>query len=108
MYAIRSYYAGVFVVPETANGVIIQCMICCCAVLDQDFEVPLPGVKIRISETGQEVESSDAGSYFLEGIEPGSYTLLFSKSGYTRITRPGVVVSPGQLAEVDAESYNFV
>ena len=69
--------------------------------MDLDFEVPLPGVKVRVSETGQEVETGDTGSYFLEGVEPGSYTLLFSKSGYTRITQPGVVVTPGQLAEVE-------
>ncbi len=72
-------------------------------VMDPDFQVPLPGVKIRVSETGQEAETGDGGSYYLEGIEPGSCTLLFSKSGYTRVTRPNVVVSPGQLAEVDVE-----
>jgi len=72
-------------------------------VMDPDFEVPLPNVQVRVSETGQETETGDAGSYYLEGIEPGSYTLLFSKGGYTRVTRPNVVVSPGQLAELDIE-----
>jgi len=72
-------------------------------VMDQDFEVPLPGVKVLVSETGQETETGDAGSYVFEAVEPGAYTLLFSKSGYTRATKPGVVVSPGQLAEVDTE-----
>ena len=72
-------------------------------VMDPDFEVPLPGVKVRISETGQETETSDAGSYYLEGVEPGAYTLLVSKPGYARFTRPEVVVTGGQLTEVDAE-----
>ncbi len=72
-------------------------------VMDLDFEVPLPNVLVRVSETGQETETGDGGSYFLEGVDPGSYTLLFSKSGYTRLTRPDVVISPGQLAEVDVE-----
>jgi hypothetical protein len=72
-------------------------------VSDLDFEVPLPGVKVRISETGQEAESSEGGGFYLEGVEPGAYTLLFNKSGYTRLTRPNVVVSPGQLADVEVE-----
>lgn len=71
-------------------------------VMDQDFEVPLPGVKVVVSETGQETETSDAGSYYLENIEPGVYTLLFSKSGYTRFTKPEVVVTPGALADIEA------
>lgn len=72
-------------------------------VMDKDFEVPLPGVRVRISETGQEALSGDTGAYLLENIEPGAYTLLFSKGGYSRFTRPEVVVSPGQLAEVQAD-----
>ncbi|WP_372806825.1 TonB-dependent receptor domain-containing protein [Pontiella sp.] len=70
--------------------------------LDADFEVPLPGVKVRISETGQETQTGDAGSFFFEQVEPGSYTVLFNKPGYTRFTKPEVVVTAGRLAEVDA------
>jgi len=71
-------------------------------VMDQDFDVPLPGVKVRVSETGQEAVTGDTGSYYLEKMEPGSYTVLFSKEGYTRFTKSEVVVSPGQLAELEA------
>ncbi|MEA2068748.1 MAG: carboxypeptidase regulatory-like domain-containing protein, partial [Verrucomicrobiota bacterium] len=71
-------------------------------VMDADFEVPLPGVKVRISETGQEASTGDTGSYVFENIEPGAYTLLFNKGGYTRITKSEVVVTSGQLAEVEA------
>ncbi len=70
-------------------------------VMDQDFEVPLPGVKVRVSETGQETVTSSGGAFSLQGLEPGSYTVLFSKTGYARGTKPGVVVVPGQLAEAD-------
>ena len=70
-------------------------------VTDLDYDAALPAVKIRILETGQETESGDNGSFYIEGVEPGSYTMLFSKSGYTRLTRSDVVVSPGQLAEID-------
>ena len=71
-------------------------------VMDADFEVPLPGVKVVIPETGQEVVTGDTGSFYLEQIEPGAYTVMFSKGGYSRMTKPGIVVSPGQLAEVEA------
>ncbi len=70
-------------------------------VIDLDYDAALPAVKIRISETGQETVSGENGSFYIEGVEPGSYTLLFSKSGYTRLTRSDVVVTPGQLAELE-------
>jgi len=71
-------------------------------VMDTDFEVPLPGVKVVVSETGQEVVTGDTGSFYLEQVEPGAYTVMFSKAGYSRMTKSSVVVSPGQLAEVEA------
>ncbi len=71
-------------------------------VMDADFEVPLPGVKILVSETGREAVSGDAGSYVLEQVPPGAYTLMFSKPGYTRVTKSQVVVLSGQLSEADA------
>lgn len=69
--------------------------------MDQDFEIPLPGVKVRISETGQETETAESGSYFFESVESGVYTLLFIKEGYGRITKPEVVVTGGQLSDAD-------
>lgn len=72
------------------------------SVIDQDFEVPLPGVKVVVTETGQETTTGDAGSFYLEQVQPGAYTLVFSKPGYTRALKPNVVVSAGKLAEVEA------
>ncbi|MDF7808194.1 TonB-dependent receptor [Pontiellaceae bacterium B12219] len=71
-------------------------------VMDSDFEVPLPGVKVVVSETGQETVTGDTGSYNLQNIEPGAYTLMFSKGGYTRFTQSEVVVVPGKLKDVEA------
>ncbi len=70
--------------------------------VDRDFEVPLPDVKVRILETGQETETRDAGSYYLEEVGPGAYTVLFSKAGYHLFTRSKVVVTAGRLAEAQA------
>src|SRR5262249_46518008 len=46
--------------------------------------------------------TSDAGNYVFEQVAPGTYTLVFTKDGYARQVKSGVVVSPGHLAEADA------
>jgi len=71
-------------------------------VMDSDFEVPLPGVKVQVSETGVESITGNGGDYVFENMEPGSYSLMFRKDGYLRVTKMEVVVTSGQLADVDA------
>ena len=70
-------------------------------VLDQDFEVPLPGVSVLIVETGQAATTTDQGNYVFAQVVAGRYTLVLSKDGYTRQIRPDVVVTAGQLTDVD-------
>lgn len=71
-------------------------------VLDRDFDTPLPAVKVLIAETDQSVTTTDQGNYRFDQVSPGSYTLVFSKDGYVRYVRSGVVVSAGQMTEVNA------
>lgn len=71
-------------------------------VYDRDFEAPLPAAQVLIAETGATVVTSDEGNYFFSQVEPGTYTLVFSKDGYTRQVRAGVVVAAGKMTEVDA------
>jgi TonB-dependent receptor len=72
-------------------------------VRDQDFGAPLGGVKVTVVETGLVVESSDQGSYSIPQLAPGRYTLVFAKDGYVRLVRTGVVVSAGQLTDLDVQ-----
>lgn len=72
------------------------------SVMDQDFDAPLPSAQITIAETGQKAMTSDAGTYLFDQIEPGAYTLVFSKDGYTRQVKANVIVSAGQMTETDA------
>lgn len=72
-------------------------------VYDADFEAPLPEARVLIVETGVEATTAETGNYAFGQIEPGNYTLVFSKPGYTRQVKANVVVSPGQLAEVRAD-----
>lgn len=70
-------------------------------IIDDDFDVPLANAKVTIAETGETIEATEDGNYVLGELEPGTYTLIFSKSGYTRKVRADVVVSPGLLTEVN-------
>ncbi|MFT7463602.1 MAG: TonB-dependent receptor [Pseudohongiellaceae bacterium] len=70
-------------------------------VYDRDFEVPLGAATIQIVETGGESVSTDQGNYVLGEVPPGTYTLICSKLGYVKGIKSEVVVTAGQLAEVD-------
>jgi len=71
-------------------------------VIDQDFDAPLGQAQVLISETGQRVLTSVEGNYVFTDVAPGTYTLVFSKDGYTRQLRMDVPVTEGQLTEVSA------
>ncbi len=68
---------------------------------DKDFDTPLGGVEVLAVETGQAVTTSEQGNFVFSHVPPGTYTLVFSKEGYVRQVRADVVVSAGQLTDVD-------
>jgi hypothetical protein len=68
---------------------------------DADFDVPLIGVQVMISETGEKQATDDEGNFVFGQVNPGTYTLVFSKEGYTRKLIPDVVVSPGGMTDAD-------
>ncbi|MFP4579334.1 MAG: TonB-dependent receptor domain-containing protein [Candidatus Sumerlaeia bacterium] len=69
-------------------------------ILDKDFDAPLPAGQVTIVETGETVTASDEGNYLFNQVEPGTYTLVFSKDGYARQVKADVIVSPGQMTEI--------
>jgi outer membrane receptor protein involved in Fe transport len=71
-------------------------------VFDKDFDMPLAAAEVSIAETGAKVTASDEGNYLFSQVEPGRYTLVFSKEGYTRQVVANVVVSPGQMTDVNS------
>ncbi|MEX2672279.1 MAG: carboxypeptidase regulatory-like domain-containing protein [Phycisphaeraceae bacterium] len=71
-------------------------------VFDEDFDARLPGATITIVETGAETRGTDNGNYVFPEVTPGTYTLVFYKEGYTRKVQADVLVTAGQLVEVDA------
>lgn len=70
---------------------------------DSDFDAPLAGVAVTIAETGAKVRANDQGIYTFPAVPPGRYTLIFTKDGYLRQVRSGIVVTASQLTDVDVE-----
>lgn len=70
-------------------------------VLDKDFDVPLAAALVANVETGEKVTTTEQGNFVFAQVPPGTYTLVFSKDGYVRQVKTGVVVSAGQLTDVD-------
>lgn len=71
-------------------------------VYDQDFDAPLAAAEVTVAETGQKVTATDEGNYVVSGLEPGTYTLVVSKDGYTRKVFADVVVPAGSMTDQDA------
>jgi outer membrane receptor protein involved in Fe transport len=71
-------------------------------VYDKDFEAPLPGVEVLLYETGEKRTTTDEGLYVFAQVPPGTYTVVFAKEGYTRQFTPNIVVSPGQMTDLNA------
>jgi outer membrane cobalamin receptor len=71
-------------------------------VYDKDFDAPMAASQVSIAETGQTVVTTDEGNYVFDQVEPGTYTIVFSKEGYSRQVKSEVVVLPGKMTELDA------
>lgn len=71
-------------------------------VYDKDFDAPLAAAQVSIAETGDKITAAEEGNFFFGQLPPGNYTLVFSKSGYTRQVQTNVVVSPGKMTDVEA------
>ncbi|MFM1829705.1 MAG: hypothetical protein RLZZ558_45 [Planctomycetota bacterium] len=72
------------------------------SVSDRDFGVPVAGVAVSIMGTRARVLTTEAGSFSIPNVAPGTYTLVFTKDGYVREVRPNVQVTEGQLTDVEA------
>src|SRR6186713_1359312 len=68
-----------------------------------DFENgnPLAGATVSILGSGQAVMTNEHGYFELKGVQPGSYTLVFSYVGYTSNRLSGVKVQEGKQSVAD-------
>jgi TonB-dependent receptor-like protein/carboxypeptidase family protein len=70
------------------------------SVYDKDFEVPLARVRVTLVEAFLATATDENGNFLFPKVAPGTYTVAFTKDGYERQVTEGVVVAPGQVAEV--------
>lgn len=105
MYVARSVWAAIvgllMLLPPHAQGQQEASGSIRGVVFDADFDVPLAGAAVEAVELGLKAVSSDLGNYVFAAIQPGTYTLVFSKDGYVRQVRANVVVTAGQLTDVN-------
>jgi hypothetical protein len=70
-------------------------------VRDREFDGPVPSVKILVVGTELVTTSTDQGNFAIQQVPPGSYRLLFTKEGFLSLEKASVVVTAGQLTNVD-------
>ena len=71
-------------------------------VRDKDFDAPLAGVAVQLIGVPQRLLTDEHGVFVLRGLQPGSYTLVLAKDGYTRHVSQ-VTIQAGAQANVQVE-----
>ncbi|UJH66201.1 TonB-dependent receptor [Allomuricauda sp. SCSIO 65647] len=62
---------------------------------------PLAFANVLIKGTTTGTTSDFDGLYEIDGVEPGTYTIVYSYLGYETVEVPDVVVEPGKVTEVN-------
>jgi len=86
-------------VAQTSKGFVIG------TVVDQNGAgITGASIKITNTETGvtRTTTSQDNGSFRLDAVDPGTYTVDISATGFKSATRPNVLVSAAQTADVSS------
>ena len=63
---------------------------------------PLSGATVSIPTIGQSATTSTDGSFVFRDLEPGSYSMQVTKTGYTTLTK-SVYVTAGQTTQCDIQ-----
>src|SRR5690554_2246432 len=70
--------------------------------IDEELTEPIPFANVIIKGTTIGTTTDLDGKYSIEGLEPGTYTIVFSYLGYQTKEISGVEVSEGQSTQVIA------
>ena len=72
-------------------------------VLDFETKQPIPGVNIFIPDSGKGTISDLDGSYQLNSLNIGQYSVAFSFIGYKKIIKTDIIISPGRIFYLNVE-----
>jgi hypothetical protein len=65
----------------------------------------IAGARVSATNTGtgqiREAQTGQDGTYVVPLLPPGTYTVTVSQTGFSTVTRSGVVITPDQVAAVD-------
>jgi len=70
-------------------------------VVDGQQGEPLPGANVTVKGTATGTTTDLKGRYRLDGLEPGTYDLIYSFVGFQRKTVTGVEVKAGEITSLD-------
>lgn len=73
------------------------------SIIDADFSVPVSGVTVVIEGSGMAGMTKEDGSFFINDLPPGQYTVLASKDGFIRERRSSIIVTTGSVKELEME-----
>ena len=71
------------------------------SVIDKETHQPIEGVNFIIINTGQGTTSDQSGSFIMNDIPVGSYTIQVSMIGYSGIVRPNINISSNKLTQLN-------
>lgn len=70
---------------------------------DADFLAPITGARVRVMEADREAVTTNQGSFVIGQLPPDTYTVVVTKDGYERAVRGNIVVTAGQVRELQVE-----
>ncbi len=70
-------------------------------VVDADFGDPMIGANVFIDGTTLGSATDVEGNYSISGIEPGTYTVVYSMIGFAKKTVTGVVIKAGEIKQIN-------
>ncbi|SVC38189.1 uncharacterized protein METZ01_LOCUS291043, partial [marine metagenome] len=71
------------------------------SIVDKETHQPLVGANFIIMKTGQGTASDQSGSFIMNNIPVGSYTVQASMIGYSGIVRPNVNINSNKLTQLN-------